>query len=135
MDGYVPPFPSMTSCNFEKTDLCSLKGEKCLAPIRCNSTEIEDGNKHNGNPSSTSYLDRAITDESERNVEKKKNGLSNTTIIIIVILVLLCLGGSGGAASSSSSSNSNNTYNNNDYEERERRRRSEDYYYYYKDRY
>jgi len=97
LDGYVPPFPAVTKCTYENTELCTLKGEKCPAPIQCYKEEIEDGNKHNGSTDPNKYVDKAITDKSERKVDTHKSAFkkffSNKTVyyvIGIVVLVLIC---------------------------------------------
>ncbi|KAG4092950.1 L domain-like protein [Neocallimastix lanati (nom. inval.)] len=69
LKGYVPPFPNLDRCDFHKTGLCTLKGEKCKAPIQCRKDEIEDGNKNNGNLVPNAYEDKAISKDSEREVK------------------------------------------------------------------
>jgi len=97
LDGYVPPFSTVSKCTYENTDLCSLKGEKCPAPIQCYKEEIEDGNKHNGSKDPNNYVDKAITDKSERKVDTKKSAVSEIVkgktiyyVVGIIILVIIC---------------------------------------------
>jgi len=94
IEGYVPLFPNLDRCNYKNTGLCTLKGEKCPAPIQCYKLEIEDGNKHNGSPDPNAHIDRAITDKSERNVNirdgagHKFNILSPVIIGAIIIFIM-----------------------------------------------
>jgi len=96
LDGYVPPFPNISDCNYENSGLCTLKGEKCRAPIQCYKAEIEDGNKHNGVSDPNAYVDKAITDEKDRNVEggnKVKNFFSALFGGLFMLLGVAALAG------------------------------------------
>jgi len=114
LDGYVPPFPTVSKCTYENTGLCTLKGEKCPAPIQCYKEEIEDGNKHNGSKDPNKYADKAITDKSERNVATQKSSsdtskvvkrgsFSITGIIALIVICCCCLAACGAADEDSSS--------------------------------
>jgi len=91
LDGYAPLFKNLENCNYQETGLCSLKGEKCLAPILCYKMEIEDGNKHNGNPDPNAYVDRAIIDKSEREVSHPNGAYHNFNMINPLIIGAIIL--------------------------------------------
>jgi len=100
----------MISCSYSGTGLCTLKGETCPASIQCYKDEIKDGNRHNGSSDEYAYTDRAITSESERNVEIGDPGIDDDTsgkpktvmdvvrsffnyiitLLIIIILIIVC---------------------------------------------
>jgi len=92
LDGYVPPFENVKDCDYKDTDLCTLKDEECRASIQCYKEEILDGNKNNGSPDPNAYVDRAITNQEDRNVVsggQTKNII--TGIIIVLAVVLMCV--------------------------------------------
>jgi len=93
LEGYVPLFPNLNGCNYKDTGLCTLKGEKCHAPIQCYKLEIEDGNKHNGVSDPNAHIDRAIIDRSERNVDvsgaRHNFNIINPMIIGVLILLIM----------------------------------------------
>jgi len=93
LEGYVPLFPNLKRCNYKNTVLCTLKGEKCHAPIQCYKLEIEDGNKHNGVSDPNAHLDRAITYKSERevNVSGTDHSFNISNLVITGALIVFIL--------------------------------------------
>jgi len=93
LEGYGPLFKNLENCNYKNTGVCTLKGEKCHAPIQCYKLEIEDGNKNNGNPDPNANIDRAITDRSEREITPSGTchnfNIMNPLIIGVIILFTL----------------------------------------------
>ena len=110
LKGYVPPFSNVEKCDYHDTGLCTLKDEKCKAPIQCMKDEIVDGNQNNGNLVPNAYEDKAITKDSERNVKGDTLEYSSSwnifqkayhsmkaiveivlSVILIIIGILICL--------------------------------------------
>jgi len=92
LKGYVPPIKNLDDCNYEGTNLCSLKDDDCLAPILCYEEEIEDTNKNNGSPNPNEYKDKAIKDKSEREVKNPGKKFSIPVIAVIVFIIIGCCG-------------------------------------------
>jgi len=96
LKGYVPIIKDLDDCDYEGTNLCSIKGDKCLAPILCYAEEIEDTNKNNGSPNINEYKDKAIKDKSERNVTPGKKFTIPAIVIIIFVILCCCYAAGGG---------------------------------------
>jgi len=93
LKGYVPPMSGLKLCEYGGTNLCTLKGDTCRAPIQCYKEEIIDSNNHNGNPDPNMYLDRAITSKRDRNVQpgnKYMNIILGVLMIVTIIAACYC---------------------------------------------
>jgi len=73
IEGYVPLIPNISSCNYQFTNLCSLKSSKCKTNISgCTEEKIKSTNTNNGNPDPNSG-------EFDNEVDTGNNKLSTLT--------------------------------------------------------
>jgi len=85
LKGYSPIFPEHVECFYEKTNLCTLKSDKCTGPIYhgCSLANIQETNKENGAPNISTYNDEVLI------IGKIFDRIFIVPLGVIVILIII----------------------------------------------